>query len=364
MNPLEALKCCAEAKYSFGFLAPQKNLFLSWGEEMLNESIHDFSLHFQNFYPEARKSFRNFPTSGKIHLKHFLEIESPVFVGKKNLDKFYKKSENPARQEWNTFCEKIHIGIAKNEFQKIVAARSEILESTGEIHLTPILENLFSHLDQRTYRFFFKWEDSCFLGATPELLLESANEKFFVPAIAGTLAYDKKSPPSDLKKKDFLHDTKEREEHLFVVRGIQEILMQLGLSIDPIPEPTILDIPGLLHLFTPIRGYTNRISIVKIVEALHPTPAIGGYPPKVAQDFLKSHEPLNRGLFASPLHFQMKDRDLVLVGIRSALVEKNTLTFFAGAGFVKQSSAEGEWQETEKKMLFLKNILEIDYENQ
>jgi menaquinone-specific isochorismate synthase len=38
------------------------------------------------------------------------------------------------------------------------------------------------------------------------------------------------------------------------------------------------------------------------------------------------------------------------VGIRSALVNRNHLHIFAGAGIVRQSNAQAEWSETEKKM--------------
>ena len=85
---------------------------------------------------------------------------------------------------------------------------------------------------------------------------------------------------------------------------------------------------------------------------------MGGSPQAPAQDFLRENEPLERGLFASPLLFRFPEREICLVAIRSGLLEGNHLHLFAGAGYVRGSNPQAEWAETSKKMDSLKLLLE------
>ncbi len=94
-----------------------------------------------------------------------------------------------------------------------------------------------------------------------------------------------------------------------------------------------------------------------LIEALHPTPAIGGHPRSVARDFLFEAERFDRGLFSAPLLFRSAGRELCLVAIRSALLTEERLHFFAGAGYVRGSTAESEWQETERKLQVMQTML-------
>ena len=160
------------------------------------------------------------------------------------------------------------------------------------------------------------------------------------------------------RRSELLSSAKERAEHAFVVDGIKSALASLGLRPESPAEPEPIRVPGLLHLFTPITaedaiGLSGR----KILDALHPTPAIGGAPQTAARDFLFQNEGWDRGLFSAPLLFQNGNRELCLVAIRSGLLTEKRIHFFAGAGFVPGSTANGEWLETEKKIRVMQNLL-------
>ena len=66
---------------------------------------------------------------------------------------------------------------------------------------------------------------------------------------------------------------------------------------------------------------------------------------------------LDRGLFSAPLLFQSPARDLCLVAIRSGLLTRERIYFFAGAGYVRGSTPELEWEETERKLAVMQNLL-------
>ncbi|MCA9642967.1 MAG: chorismate-binding protein, partial [Myxococcales bacterium] len=96
------------------------------------------------------------------------------------------------------------------------------------------------------------------------------------------------------------------------------------------------------------------------VEALHPTPAVGGVPRQFALDFLSEHEALERGWYAGPLGWYDAAGDGEFwVGLRSGVFSGNEAHLFAGAGIVRGSETESEFAETEVKLTSLLRALGI-----
>lgn len=358
MNLSETLHECLQSRYSFGIAIPDGRLYLSWGNDLTSprDPQEKINLQIQQFF--SSKTVADLPQGAKLSLENSESFDWNNSYPGAGPIKGKKVGRLPDESQWKTFCEKIQSGFNEKAFSKVVPSRSEQwkLEDKNPISL---LENLFSKKDEKTYRFFLWLEDRLFFGASPELLLLKKQEDFFVPCIAGTYAFDPKNPPDESARKKFLADPKERSEHLAVVRGIVENLESLGIKATDLPSPSLLELKGLLHLYTPIRFQSSSASVPQLISALHPTPAVGGYPQKTSYKFLEEHEPWNRGLFASPMYFQIHDSSHVVVAIRSGLYKNGNLSFFAGAGYVAESTPEKEWEETEKKMFFLKNLLEL-----
>ena len=86
-----------------------------------------------------------------------------------------------------------------------------------------------------------------------------------------------------------------------------------------------------------------------MLRALHPTPAVGGYPKEGALEEIRSAEPFDRGWYAGPVGWIGADAEFA-VGIRSGLVRGNRLALFSGAGIVEGSVPEAEWAEIEQKI--------------
>jgi len=87
-----------------------------------------------------------------------------------------------------------------------------------------------------------------------------------------------------------------------------------------------------------------------VVEALHPTPALGGTPRDVAVALIRELESQPRGWYGSPVGWiDAEGNGLFAVAIRSAVSAGNLARLYAGAGIVADSQAESEWQETALK---------------
>ena len=91
----------------------------------------------------------------------------------------------------------------------------------------------------------------------------------------------------------------------------------------------------------------------ELIEAFHPTPAVGGFPKRESLNILSSIEPFQRGWYASPVGWISANETHLVVAIRSLLLNESTLHLFAGAGIVADSIAKKEWEEIDHKMRIL-----------
>jgi menaquinone-specific isochorismate synthase len=98
--------------------------------------------------------------------------------------------------------------------------------------------------------------------------------------------------------------------------------------------------------------------VLDLVQRLHPTPAVGGYPRAGALRFIRDREGLDRGWYAGPVGWLDRRGDgEFAVALRSALVRGAEAMLFAGSGIVAQSRASDEYVETCLKLRPMLNAL-------
>jgi menaquinone-specific isochorismate synthase len=99
-------------------------------------------------------------------------------------------------------------------------------------------------------------------------------------------------------------------------------------------------------------------SIFDVVQALHPTPALGGTPTVESLAFIREHELLDRGWYGAPIGWvDSNNNGEFAVAIRSGLIQGNEASLFAGCGVVADSDPELEYEETKIKLLPMRNVL-------
>ncbi len=257
---------------------------------------------------------------------------------------------------WHPFGEKISLPIftrkdlpsyiywkelvlsALQQMEKVVLARKVSLTTEYSIDPFAILSHLASTKENTTLFFYQPTSDTAFLGATPELLYERNRGEIHTEAVAGT------------KRKGESFEEKERREFSYVKDDLIQKLSSLckGLSISPL---STIQTHHIHHLYTSFTGTLHKLLPDPIlIQTLHPTPATLGYPINKAKAFLKEKEPFARGLYAAPIGWISPNRAEVAVALRSCVVQKNTLHLFSGAGIVKGSHPEKEWEELESKL--------------
>ena len=114
-------------------------------------------------------------------------------------------------------------------------------------------------------------------------------------------------------------------------------------------QPSLHRLPRLQHLSTPIRATLKAdATLLQVVAALHPTPAVAGHPRAEALDHIRAHEGFDRGWYAAPIGWiDAHGNGDFIVSLRSALVDGGACRLFAGCGIVADSDPINEYQETE-----------------
>jgi isochorismate synthase len=192
------------------------------------------------------------------------------------------------------------------------------------------------------------------IGASPELLLEiDKNDILRTVSLAGTQARTATQTPTQW-------GSKEIEEQAIVSRYLLNVLSDLGVKNMPLAPPTTTQAGGLLHLKTsfetPLQHY---ISPKKLLNALHPTPAVCGIPKQSAFDYICANEPHQRSFYTGfwgVINQNDEYTTRLFVNLRTMQLLAHQAILYVGAGITAQSVAIDEWTETELKAQTLKSV--------
>ena len=249
--------------------------------------------------------------------------------------------------------------IAAGELNKVVLAHAMELQAPQSIQPFLSLHNL-RQLYPKCYIFSLGQSNGQqFMGASPEALMQIHQGRLAIDALAGSAGRGTTEAEDLQLALGLTESTKDHLEHRVVVDTIVQQLSSLGISAAAAASPNLLQLHNIQHLHTRICAQLpDNVHPVKILAALHPTPAVAGEPRELACDRIREWESFERGLYAAPVGWMDGRGNCELaVGIRSALVEGDRVRLCAGAGIVAGSDPEREWQEVQLKLQALVRAL-------
>ncbi|MFS0864432.1 isochorismate synthase [Fredinandcohnia sp. 179-A 10B2 NHS] len=240
-------------------------------------------------------------------------------------------------------AEKVQNGVV----EKVVLAREMRLQFESSISIESVLYQLKEE-QAMSYLFAFEYGKSCFVGASPERLIKKEDQEFLTTCLAGSIRRGKTLSEDEQLENELLSDRKNLIEHDVVVQMIKSAMNEVCTSISSPDTPGIYKMRDIQHLYTPVKGIAKQgISLVNMVDRLHPTPALGGQPKQKAVEIIREIEVLDRGWYGSPVGWiDAKDNGEFAVAIRSGLVKGKNASLFAGCGIVGDSEPESEYKET------------------
>ncbi|MGE5594974.1 MAG: isochorismate synthase [Hyphomicrobiales bacterium] len=239
--------------------------------------------------------------------------------------------------------------IHRGAFEKVVLARSIELECDRE---RPEIVARLAERYPATFVFSLRACDATWLGATPERLVSLHHGRVRAASLAGSRPRAADPAEDDRLAAELFASAKERAEHAVVVEVVREALEPLCTMLTVPREPELMRIPNIQHLYTPVAGQVRPgVDIFGLVAAMHPTPAVGGWPRQASLAAIRELEAMDRGWYAAPIGWvDLAGEGEFAVALRSALIEPGRATLYAGAGVVAGSDPEQELAETELKL--------------
>lgn len=257
----------------------------------------------------------------------------------------------PTKDAWQSMVDEALTLIRSEVLEKIVLARKTTLQFAESINPLQVA----SCLAEKTYDcyvFCFQYEEGqAFVGATPERLFHRNGSTLLSEVVAGTRPRGGSSGEDQRLAYDLLSSDKDQLEHDIVRKSIRQKLHKFveHLSVDS--HASVLRLAHKQHLCSAVQGELRAdIEEGSLLERLHPTPAVGGYPTDNALPEIARLEPFNRGWYAAPIGWIGKSDAEFVVGIRSGIVEQDRVSLYSGAGIVKGSDPNQEWDEVENKI--------------
>lgn len=246
--------------------------------------------------------------------------------------------------------------IREGKMTKVVLSRKEEVVLDSGMFTSYFYRFLHKYPTAFVYGYYHP-EIGIWMGATPEQLLKMEGNVVKTVALAGTM------PDSGMKPEEVIWGEKEQEEQQVVTDFIIEKLKPFASDIKQ-TAPFSFKAGSLLHIKTDIEAVLNHPQrAYEVVDSLHPTPALCGFPKETARDFIIAEEGYDREYYGGyigewKLQFgSASDNSDLFVNLRCMKMEDDKGYLYLGGGINKDSDPEKEYYETVNKSKTVKSIL-------
>lgn len=246
--------------------------------------------------------------------------------------------------------------IQSGEYDKVVIARREKV-SVDKNNYTNYFYRLLKKYPSAFVYWFYHPKVGMWMGATPEQLVKINQKNIQTVALAGT-QLDQGCQLSEVRWGE-----KEQHEQKIVTDFIVEALRPYVASID-CSHPTTSKAGTLLHIKTTIKAQlTDEHKAYQAIEALHPTPALCGFPQQKAKDFIIANEGFSREYYGGFLgewkfdELTTAEKSDLYVNLRCMKLQANEAFLYLGGGINHDSDPLSEFNETVNKSKTIKSIL-------
>ncbi len=232
--------------------------------------------------------------------------------------------------------------------QKVIISTVKYVERNAQ-SLAQVFESLLSSYPTAFRYLCFHPKYGTWAGASPELLLKKEGNHYFTTSLAGTIKTDNSTA--------IVWNEKLIHEQAIVTDGIKTQLESIGVYDLKTSEPKAHQAGPVTHLKTDFQ-FESSISSDKIIEALHPTAAVCGFPKEAAKTLYHKLEKHERRLYTGFLGVKKSNDDLCyFVNLRCMQIFDDHFELLVGGGITLGSVAKDEWEETEHKANVLKNVI-------
>ncbi len=249
----------------------------------------------------------------------------------------------------------VHRALCLGRAMKMVLARRVRLRLVAySLEMLRVFGAACKHYPHNYIALWHTPQTGTWLTATPELLLSMNGERRCqTMALAGTMLgnNDKALFLSGWSRKN-IEEQRLVQQHIFHVLGDFGVPYQVG-RLHIVPSG------NLLHLRTDF-SFPAPQSIALLLDLLHPTPAVCGMPVRSAKVLCAELEHIDRLYYAGYTGPVAADGTFsFFVTLRCLHVVDQGCDLYAGSGILQASTADEEWEETERKLNALRALLPL-----
>ena len=245
--------------------------------------------------------------------------------------------------------------IRSGRLEKVVLAREIVVESDVPIDVAAVVRRL-----RLGFPGCYVFQVDGFVGASPELLVARHGAEVRSQPMAGT-APRRGDPAADADAVARLQASPSyRHEHQVTIDAVYDALVPFCSYLDFEAEPSVVALPNVTHLATTVAGQLSSPtpSVLELVAALHPTPAVCGRPRAAALEVIDELEGFERGPYAGAVGWtDRQGNGEWAVAIRSAVIDGRHARVFGGNGIVGDSDPATELVETRAKLQAVLGVL-------
>ncbi|GJH41365.1 hypothetical protein RCZ04_19150 [Capnocytophaga sp. HP1101] len=235
--------------------------------------------------------------------------------------------------------------IHQGHFEKVVLSREITIK--GKVNPFKSFTNIVTRYPSAFCYLWYHPKVGTWLAATPETLFRSNGEDFCTMALAGTQPF---------KEGEVHWELKECEEQQIVTDTIVQQLQGYVEGLE-VSEPHTVRAGSVMHLCTEIKGKIALDKADDLVQRLHPTPAVCGYPTEEARTFILKNEPYDRQYYTGYCGWVSPNSQALYVNLRCMQITDTETYLYVGGGITKDSVPEKEYEETQNKAQTMKSVI-------
>lgn len=260
---------------------------------------------------------------------------------------------------WTAAVESAATRLRAGEAEKVVLAREVVARGDGVISAGSVARSLRAAYPSCFTYLITGADGTAFAGASPELLIRRSGASAFAQPMAGSVARGSSDAEDESLARQLRESAKDALEHRVVARFVAEALRPFARELMA-PEPEVVRFTNIQHLATSVRAELTEpaASALELAAALHPTPAVGGWPRDVAERLIDELEGMERGWYAGAVGWiDGRGDGEFAVALRCGLLWEDGARLYAGVGVMAGSDPVRELEETELKLRALLSAL-------
>ena len=260
---------------------------------------------------------------------------------------------------WTAAVETAVSRLRAGEAAKVVLAREVVARGDGVVSAGMVARSLRAAYPSCFTYLVTGADGTAFAGASPELLIRRSGDRAYAQPMAGSVARGANDAEDQRLARQLLASTKDADEHRLVSEFVVDALRPFARSVSA-HAPEVVRFTNIQHLATTVTAELNEpaADVLQLAAALHPTPAVGGWPRDAAEALIDDLEAMDRGWYAGAVGWidGRGDGELA-VALRCGLLWEDGARLYAGVGVMPDSDPARELEETELKFRALLTAL-------